>query len=45
MYIDVFVKSTDTHQYLHKTSCQVHHSKKSIPYGQALRFNRNFSKN
>ena len=37
---DAFVKSTDTHQYLHATSCHVYHSKKSIPYIQALRFNR-----
>ena len=42
---DVFVKSTDTHQYLHATSCHVYHSKKSIPYIQALRFNRICSKN
>ena len=35
---DVFVKSTDTHQYLHATSCHSYHSKKSIPYSQALRF-------
>ena len=37
---DAFVKSTDTYQYLHATSCHVYHSKKSIPYSQALRFNR-----
>ena len=42
---DIFVKSTDTHQYLHATSCHVYHSKKSIPYSQALRFNRICSKN
>ena len=42
---DVFVKSTDTHQYLHATSCHVYHSKKSIPYSQALRFNRICSEN
>ena len=35
---DVFVKSNDTHQCLH-------HSKKSIQYSQALRFNRICSKN
>ena len=40
-----FVKSTDTHQYLHATSCHAYHSKKSIPYSQALRFNRICSKN
>ena len=27
MLIDVFFKSTDTHQYLHVTSCHVYHSK------------------
>ena len=42
---DVFVKSTDTHQYLHATSCHAYHSKKFILYSQALRFNRIFSKN
>ena len=42
---DVFVKSTDTHQYLHATSCHAYHSKKSIPYSQALRVNRICSKN
>ena len=42
---DVLVKSTDTHQYLHATSCHVYHSKKSIPYSQVLRFNRICSKN
>ena len=36
---DVFVKSTDTHQYLHATSFHLCHSKKPIPYNQALRFN------
>ena len=30
LLMDVFVKSTDTYQYLHATSCHVHHSKKSI---------------
>ena len=42
---DVFVKFTDTRYYLHATSCHVYHSKKSIPYSQALRFNRICSKN
>ena len=42
---DVFVKSTDIHQYLYATSCHVYHSKKSIPYSQALRFNRICSEN
>ena len=43
--IDVFVKSTDKHQYLHATSCHVYNSTKSIPYSQALRFNRICSEN
>ena len=42
---EVFVKSIDTHQYLLATSCHVYHSKKSIPYSQALRFNRICSEN
>ena len=42
---DVFVKSTDTHQYLHATSFHVHLSKKFIPYSQAPRLNRICSKN
>ena len=41
---DVFVKSTETHQYLHATSCHVYHSK-SIACSQALRFNRICSEN
>ena len=42
---EVFVKSIDTHQYFLATSCHVYHSKKSIPYSQALRFNRICSEN
>ena len=42
---DIFVKSTDTLEYLHATSCHVYHLKKSIPYSQALRFSRICSKN
>ena len=37
---DLFCKPTDTHQYLHKKSCHPWHTKKAIPYGQALRFRR-----
>ena len=43
--MEVFVKSTDTHQYLQATSCHAYHSEKSIPYSQTLHFNRNCSKN
>ena len=37
---DLFCKPTDTHQYLHKKSCHPWHTKKAIPYGQALRLRR-----
>ena len=42
---DLYVKSTDTHQYLHAKSCHVYHAKKSIPYSQTLRLNRICSNN
>ena len=45
LHTDLFVKPTDTHQYLHASSCHVYHSKKSIPYSQALRLNRICSEN
>ena len=37
---DLFVKSTDTHQYLQASSCHPNHCKTSIPYSQTLRLNR-----
>ena len=37
---DLFAKSTDTHQLLHQASCHPNHTKKGIPYGQALRICR-----
>ena len=37
---DLYVKETDSHQYLHPSSCQPYHCVKSIPYSQALRLNR-----
>ena len=42
---DLYIKSMDTHQYLEFSSCHVYNSKKSIPYSQALRFNRTCSVN
>ena len=37
---DLYCKSTDTHQYLQRSSCHPWHVKKAIPYGQALRIRR-----
>ena len=37
---DLHKKPTDTHQFLDSTSCHPYHSKKSMPYSQALRDNR-----
>ena len=42
---DLYIKPTDTHQYLHSSFCHVFHSKKSIPYSQALMLNRIYSEN
>ena len=40
LLIDLFAKDTDSHQYLHATSCHPYSCKKSIPYGQAIRIKR-----
>ena len=37
---DLYIKPTDTHQYLEFSSCHVYHSKKSIPYNQALCYSK-----
>ena len=42
---DLFVKSTDSHQYLLSSSCHPFYYKKVIPYRQALRLNRVCSNN
>ena len=42
---DLYIKNTDTHQFLEATSCHPTHCKKSIPYSQALRLNRICSEN
>ena len=43
--IDLYVKPTDTHQYLDSSPCRPYHCKKSIPYSQALQLNRICSNN
>lgn len=42
---DLHVKNTDTHQYLHATSCHPLHCKTAIPFSQALRLKRICSNN
>ena len=42
---DLHIKPTDTHQYLHASSCHVSHCKKSISFSQTLRLNRICSEN
>ena len=37
---EIYLRPTDTHQYLHVRSCEFFHSKKSVPFSQALRLNR-----
>ena len=39
---DLYDKPTDTHQYLLATRCHPSHSKRSIPYCQAIRIFRIF---
>ncbi|KAL9958229.1 hypothetical protein ACROYT_G035215, partial [Oculina patagonica] len=41
---DVYVKPTDSHQYLHYSSCHPGSCKRSIPYAQAMRLRRICSK-
>ena len=38
--IDLFIKPTDTHQFLDLGSSHCYHYKKRIPYSQVLRLNR-----
>ena len=42
---DLYVKETDSHQFLHFDSCHPYHTKKAIPYSQALRMRRICSDN
>ena len=37
---DLYVKPTDKHQYLLKSSCHPSHTKQSIPFNMALRLRR-----
>ena len=37
---DLYVKPTDTHQYLLSSSCHPYHTKRSIPYNLGLRLRR-----
>ena len=41
----IYIKPTDTPQFLNSTSCHPYHCKKSIPYSQALRYNKVCSDN
>ena len=41
---DLYVKQTDTHQYPHRSSCHPGHCKCGIPYSQALRRPRIYSR-
>ena len=45
LMMDLFVKPTDTHQFLDPSSSPPYHCKKGIPYSQALRLNRICSDN
>ena len=45
MPTDLFLKLTDTHQFLDLTSCHPYHCKTGIPYSQILRLNRICSDN
>ena len=42
---DLYVKETDSDQYLHRSSCHPYHWVKSIPYSHALRLNQICSNN
>ena len=45
LFTDLYIKPTDTHQYLHASSCHVSHYKKSVPFSQVLHHSRHFSQN
>ena len=40
---NLYIKPTDSHQFLQSSSCHPFRCKKSIPYSQALRLNRIWS--
>ena len=45
LFTDLYVKPTDTHQYIEFLSCHAYHFKISIPCSQALHFKRICSEN
>ena len=45
METDLFVKPTDSHQYLQSSSCHPFHCQKGIPYSQALRLKPHLFRN
>ena len=40
LHTDLYSKPTDSHQFLHWTSCHPKHTKRSLPYGLAFRLNQ-----
>ena len=40
LFFDLYIKSTDCHQYLHYTSSHPEHTKRSIVYSQTLRISK-----
>ena len=45
LFTDLYIKPTDSHHYLHASSCHVYYPKKPITSSQALSLNRICSEN